>query len=136
MGEEELRGLLVRENELRLSDETQRAYEAAEAGGETDWIEVTEALQRRVGVGVLVVDEQHQMRDGVAARGVHREGPARGHLDEDPHDVPALEPEIQPGWRAPAAPASLPEPRAITLSAAHRASSTAASGRFWLEEVS
>lgn len=48
--------MLVREEELRLSPATQRAYEAAEGGGITiaggtgrsDWMEVTDDLQRRV----------------------------------------------------------------------------------------
>ena len=46
--------MLLREEELRLAPSTQRAYEAAEAGigrsgaGAGDWLEVTDALQRRV----------------------------------------------------------------------------------------
>ena len=36
------------EEAARLSDETQAAYAAAEAREDTDWLEVTDALQKRV----------------------------------------------------------------------------------------
>ena len=54
---EELRRALVHENELRLCEETQRAYAEAEASNETDWMEVTGELQRRVLSGAGVADE-------------------------------------------------------------------------------
>jgi hypothetical protein len=40
--------MLRRENELRLSEETQEKYAAAEASTDTDWLAVTEALQKQV----------------------------------------------------------------------------------------
>ena len=43
-----LRQLLRAENAARLSPETQAAYAAAEARDDTDWMEVTDALQRRL----------------------------------------------------------------------------------------
>lgn len=43
-----MRSLLRRERELRLSDETQHLYEEAERSANSDWMEVTLRLQRRV----------------------------------------------------------------------------------------
>ena len=43
-----LKAALRREEEVRLSEETQAAYAAAEAKEDTDWLEVTEGLQERV----------------------------------------------------------------------------------------
>mmetsp|Transcript_26223 Transcript_26223/g.66744 ORF Transcript_26223/g.66744 Transcript_26223/m.66744 type:complete len:142 (-) Transcript_26223:1096-1521(-) len=40
--------VLKREDELRLSPETQALYEEAELRDDTDWMEVTSELQRRV----------------------------------------------------------------------------------------
>ncbi len=39
---------MQRETELRLCEETQAAFGAAEASGDSDWMEVTVGLQRRV----------------------------------------------------------------------------------------
>jgi hypothetical protein len=43
-----LKDMLRRENELRLSEETQQKYREAERKSETDWMEVTIELQRQV----------------------------------------------------------------------------------------
>lgn len=43
-----LKNMLRRENELRLSDETQKKYMEAEKKSEADWINVTLELQRQV----------------------------------------------------------------------------------------
>jgi len=40
--------MLQREAELRLCKETQQLYEKAERSADTDWMEVTDQLQRRV----------------------------------------------------------------------------------------
>jgi len=40
--------MLIRENELRTCEETQEIYALAERRCDTDWMEVTEELQRRV----------------------------------------------------------------------------------------
>ena len=46
---EEIKTILRRENELRLSEETQRQFKAAGAAGRGDgWLEVVEGLQRQV----------------------------------------------------------------------------------------
>jgi len=45
---ETLKSMLRRENELRLSPETQKLYESAEKRNDTDWMEVTATLQERV----------------------------------------------------------------------------------------
>ena len=44
-----LKAALHREEEARLSAETQAAYAAAEARHDTDWLEATEGLQERLG---------------------------------------------------------------------------------------
>ncbi len=57
--EQEWALILSREDELRLSSETQAAYEAAEAHTSSiDWLEVTEGLQRRVLREAGVADNQ------------------------------------------------------------------------------
>lgn len=48
MGEEILEKMLAREQELRMSQETQAKYREAEERSDTDWIEVTVQLQRQV----------------------------------------------------------------------------------------
>lgn len=40
--------MLKRENDLRISPETQKLYEAAERSADTDWMEVTGRLQQQV----------------------------------------------------------------------------------------
>jgi len=40
--------ILTRENELRLHPKTQQLYEQAERGSQTDWMEITETLQRNL----------------------------------------------------------------------------------------
>lgn len=42
-----IRKMLIRENELRLSPETQKAYAAAELRDDISWMQVTEELQKR-----------------------------------------------------------------------------------------
>lgn len=65
-GEAEWALVLSREDELRLSPETQVAYAAAEAHTSSiDWLEVTEGLQRRVLLEAGV--DAHQMAAALAA---------------------------------------------------------------------
>jgi len=40
--------MLIKENELRKSPETQALYKKAEMTDETDWMEVTDMLQRQI----------------------------------------------------------------------------------------
>lgn len=40
--------MLIRENELRISPETQKAYHAAERRTDVSWMQVTEELQKQV----------------------------------------------------------------------------------------
>jgi len=49
--------MLIRENELRTSEETQTLYALAEQEWDTDWMEVTEKLQKRVLTEFGVEDE-------------------------------------------------------------------------------
>ncbi|KAL4440384.1 hypothetical protein ABPG75_003385 [Micractinium tetrahymenae] len=75
---EQLEAMLRRENELRLSAETQAAYRDAELREDTDWMEVTDGLQRRV----------------VREAGVppHLEEAALRHFRAAPHMLPQLKP--------------------------------------------
>jgi len=50
--------MLIRENELRTCDETQTLYAVAEQEWDTDWMEVTEKLQKRVLTEFGVEDEE------------------------------------------------------------------------------
>ncbi|PRW59105.1 iodothyronine deiodinase [Chlorella sorokiniana] len=75
---EQLQAMLRREDELRLSAEVQEAYAAAELREDTDWMEVTEGLQRRV------------LREfGVPP---HQEETALRHFRAAPHMHPELKP--------------------------------------------
>lgn len=71
--------LLRREAALRRSAETQRVYAQAELGGDTDWMEVTDALQRRVvrEAGVPLMHESTALRQLRTAPRVH---PDLAHL--------------------------------------------------------
>jgi hypothetical protein len=77
-----LKNMLRRENELRLSEETQKKYMEAEKKSETDWMEVTIELQRQVvrEFGIKDID-----------RGVHAIQSAfsrYGHEDKDFFEIP------------------------------------------------
>lgn len=50
--------VLLRENELRISTETQALFSQAELRADTDWMEVVEDLQREVLRSVALVPEQ------------------------------------------------------------------------------
>ena len=58
--EEEFAALLRKEDALRTSEETQKLYTEAEKSYDTDWMEVTDALQRRIlteaGVSELLLE--------------------------------------------------------------------------------
>jgi hypothetical protein len=45
---EQLKTMLIRENELRLSESVQKEYAAAEVSGVRDWMNVTEKLQENM----------------------------------------------------------------------------------------
>ncbi|KAI7840526.1 hypothetical protein COHA_005825 [Chlorella ohadii] len=72
---EQLQAMLRREDELRLSAEVQEAYAAAELREDTDWMEVTEGLQRRVlrEFGVPPHQEETALRHFRAAPHLHPE---------------------------------------------------------------
>jgi hypothetical protein len=77
-----LKDMLRRENELRLSEETQRKYQEAERKSETDWMEVTIELQRQVVREFGIKDIE---------RGVHAIQSAYsryGSTDKDFFDIP------------------------------------------------
>jgi hypothetical protein len=46
--QEQLKAMLIRENELRLSEAVQLEYAAAEVSGTRDWMNVTEKLQEKM----------------------------------------------------------------------------------------
>ena len=85
--EETLRAMLSRENELRLSAETQELYRAVEAG-ENDlyesWMEVTESLQERV-VAEFFPPAKDAPPPGAAASG--SSGDEGASLQERRHDA-------------------------------------------------
>jgi len=58
ISKEVLKGMLIRENETRLSSEMQMKYREAEDSSTTDWMSITIAMQRK-----LVQDQLHLAAD-------------------------------------------------------------------------
>jgi len=58
LGVDILKAMLIREHELRTSIETQKIYSEAEKSEATDWMEVTDQLQRRVIKEFGIEDEE------------------------------------------------------------------------------
>ena len=76
-GMEMWRQVLIRENEMRTSPETQSLFAMAELRSDTDWMEVVEELQREVLRTVAKVPE-HEMSEALTG------------LRRAPYDYPEL----------------------------------------------
>jgi hypothetical protein len=98
-----LRGLLHRENAARLSPATQALYAAAEARQDTDWMEVTDALQRRLlrEAGVPPLSEAAALR---ALRAATHTYPALASIPLYVRHQRARAGELAPGPAAPDVP--------------------------------
>lgn len=113
-----LRAALEAENAARLSPETQAAYAAAEAREDTDWMEVTDALQRRVLRDIMLVPLHHEAAALRALRAATHTFPSLASIPLYVRHQRARAGCLAPGDAAPDVPLLHADGRATTLHAA------------------